>query len=163
MLFDSTLTGETEITRRKAHQSKAKPASRKNLSTVVLLKSRGQDGTFHKGFTSSCSSISSCDRGALLPILKTTLRKTEKISQTYKNSMKYFSTTIFEFWNFQSCLKVPKGESKFWGFQTTLKVPNLKICWLKKNCKQYLTVRQVQEFQKLTMTLRFVRWLISTE
>jgi hypothetical protein len=61
------------LTSLKAHQSRTKPSSLKSLSTVVRLKSRGQEPHFHSGFTSSCSFTSDAENWALLPILKTTL------------------------------------------------------------------------------------------
>jgi hypothetical protein len=61
------------LTSLKAHQSRTKPSSLKNLSTVVRLKFRGQEPNFHNGFTSSCSFTRAVENWALLPILKTTL------------------------------------------------------------------------------------------
>ena len=51
--------------KRKVHQSRAKPFSRKYLSTVVRLKSLGHNGTFQSGRTSSCNSINSLEKDAL--------------------------------------------------------------------------------------------------
>jgi hypothetical protein len=68
------------LTSLKAHQSRTKPSSRNSLSTVVRLKSRGQEPRFHSGFTSSWSSKSSLENSTLLPILKTTLSTRLKVS-----------------------------------------------------------------------------------
>lgn len=54
------------------HQSNANLASLNSLSTLVRLKSRGQERNFHKGFTSSCSSFNSWENGVELPSLMTT-------------------------------------------------------------------------------------------
>jgi hypothetical protein len=61
------------LTSLKAHQSRTKPLSLKSLSTVVRLKSRGQELNLHSGFTSSCSFKRAVENWAVLPILKTTL------------------------------------------------------------------------------------------
>lgn len=61
------------LTSLKAHQSRTKPLSLNSLSSVVLLKSRGQEFNLHSGFTSSCSFTRAVENSAVLPILKTTL------------------------------------------------------------------------------------------
>lgn len=63
-----------QLTNLKEHQSNLNSASRKSISTLVLLKSLGHDGIFHSGFTSSCNSFNSCENGAVLPSLMTTLK-----------------------------------------------------------------------------------------
>lgn len=77
------------LTNLNEHQSNVNSASRKSISTLVLLKSRGHDGIFHSGFTSSCNSFSSCENGVVLPNLTTTLKQ----KQLY-----------FFFWNDVKCL-----------------------------------------------------------
>lgn len=80
-------------TNRNVHQSIANPFSLKSRSTVVRLKSLGQLGTFHNGLTSSWSSISSFDNGAMLPSRRTTLENKIKLI----SSIPDYSKTTFIF------------------------------------------------------------------
>lgn len=68
------------LTNLKEHQSNLNSASRKSISTLVLLKSLGHDGIFHSGFTSSCNSFSSCENGTVLPSRTTTLKAKTDLS-----------------------------------------------------------------------------------
>lgn len=86
---------ENILTSLKAHQSRTKPSSRKSLSTVVRLKSRGQEPRFQSGFTSSCSFTSAVENWALLPILKTTL-STESLKRSHFQSSSWTHQTAFQ-------------------------------------------------------------------
>lgn len=74
----SDVSIRTKLTNLNEHQSNANLASLNSLSTLVRLKSRGQERNFHKGFTSSCSSFNSWENGVELPSLMTTLPTEER-------------------------------------------------------------------------------------
>lgn len=92
------------LTNLKEHQSNRNSASRKRISTLVLLKSLGHDGIFQSGLTSSCNSFNSCENGIVLPNLTTTLKQKETtfrsvlfiVRTTTKDYMNYIITTRYK-------------------------------------------------------------------